>query len=89
MATVVLWPRTSTFTAISSPIIGLLSGVTSWLVATKLRSGEITIVTTGNFFNSLTGDCVSSSMGALTVIALSYLVPNKSPIIDGEELGGV
>jgi Na+/proline symporter len=48
MLSILLWDRASTFVVIVSPIIGLVSGLTSWMVATKVRSGTIDITTTSN-----------------------------------------
>ncbi|KAF2644173.1 urea transporter [Massarina eburnea CBS 473.64] len=81
MAFIVLWDRTSTFAAIVSPIIGLCSGLISWMVVTQIRSGAINIATTGDVYNSLTGDCVSLGMGLVCVIFFSYLVPDKKMLV--------
>ncbi|KUJ16851.1 urea transporter [Mollisia scopiformis] len=80
MACVLLWDRTSTFAVIVSPIIGLVCGLTSWMVATQLRSGVINITTTSNVWSSLTGDCVSLGMGGVRVILFTFLVPNKKKL---------
>ncbi|CZR62502.1 uncharacterized protein PAC_12399 [Phialocephala subalpina] len=63
MACVLLWDRASTFAVIVSPIIGLISGLTSWMMATRMRSGVINITATSNVWSSLTGDYVSLGMG--------------------------
>ncbi|RDW88318.1 urea transporter [Coleophoma cylindrospora] len=81
MVMVVLWDRTSTFAVIVSPMIGLASGLASWMVATKMRSGVINITTTSNAWSSLTGDCVSLGMGGLCVILFTFLVPNKKKLV--------
>lgn len=81
MACVLLWDRTSTFAVIVSPVIGLVSGLTSWMVATKMRSGAINITTTSNVWSSLTGDCVSMGMGAVSILVFSLLVPNKKKLV--------
>lgn len=81
MICILLWDQTSTFAVIVSPIIELVSGLTSWVVATQLRSGTINITTTSNVWNSLTGDCVSLGMGAVCIVAFSLLVPNKTKFI--------
>ncbi|KAF2116040.1 hypothetical protein BDV96DRAFT_686470 [Lophiotrema nucula] len=89
MAFIVLWDKTSTFAANVSPIVGLFSGLISWMVATKVRSGTINITTTGDVYNSLTGDCVSLGMGLVCIVLFSYFVPDKKKsveIIEGEEV---
>jgi urea-proton symporter len=89
MAFIVLWDRTSTFAAITAPLVGLSSGLIAWMVATKVRSGTISIATTGDVYNSLTGDCVSLGMGLVCIILFSYLVPDKKKpvqVIEGEEV---
>ncbi|TVY29499.1 putative urea active transporter [Lachnellula hyalina] len=78
---VLLWDRTSTFAVIVSPTIGLVSGLTSWMVATKLRSGTINITTTSNVWSSLTGDCVSLGMGAVCIVVFSFPVPSKKKLV--------
>ncbi|KAF2808751.1 urea transporter [Mytilinidion resinicola] len=90
MAFIVFWDGTSTFAAIVSPIVGLCSGLISWMVCTKVRSGSITIATTGDVYNSLTGDCVSLGMGLVCIVVLSLLVPDKKTVvletIDGQDV---
>ncbi|TVY37783.1 putative urea active transporter [Lachnellula subtilissima] len=81
MVCILLWDRTSTFAVIVSPIIGLVSGLTSWMVATKLRSGTINITTTSNVWSSLTGDCVSLGMGAVCIVVFSFLIPSKKKLV--------
>jgi hypothetical protein len=91
MAFIVLWDRTSTFAAIVAPIVGLCSGLISWMVTTQVRSGTINILTTGDVYNSLTGDCVSLGMGLICIIAFSYLVPDKKmkvQTIEGQVVEG-
>ncbi|KAH6673691.1 solute symporter family transporter [Halenospora varia] len=88
MASILLWERTSTFAVVVSPIIGLVSGLTSWMVATKMRSGTINITTTSNVWSSLTGDCVSLGMGAVSIVVFSFLVPNKKKFVIVEGIQG-
>jgi urea-proton symporter len=87
MACILLWDRTSTFAVVVSPIIGLVSGLTSWMVATKMRSGTINITTTSNVWSSLTGDCVSLGMGAVSIVVFTLLVLNKKKLVVIEEVG--
>ncbi|KAF3007163.1 urea active transporter [Neopestalotiopsis sp. 37M] len=79
IAAVVLWDRTSTFAAQASPILGLVSGLSAWMVTTKVRSGTINVTTTGDSFNSLAGDCVSLGVGLVSVVLLTFLFPEKRP----------
>jgi Na+/proline symporter len=81
MVCILLWDRTSTFAVIVSPIIGLATGLTSWMVATKMRSGTINITTTSDVWSSLTGDCVSLGMGAVSMVIFTFLVPNKKKLV--------
>jgi Na+/proline symporter len=89
MVCILLWDRTSTFAVIVSPIIGLVSGLTSWMMATKMRSGTINITTTSNVWSSLTGDCVSLGMGAVSIVTFTFLVPNKKKLVVIEATEGV
>lgn len=89
IAAIILWDGTSTFAAQASPILGLASGLTAWMVTTKIRSGAINITTTGDSFNSLAGDCVSLGVGLVSVVVLSFLYPEKRPfVIEGQAPGG-
>jgi urea-proton symporter len=88
MALIVLWDGTSTFAAIVSPLTGLVCGITSWMVATKLRFGVITVETTGDLWNAITGDCVSMDMGLICIVGFSYLVPDKKKFGKTEILEG-
>jgi Na+/proline symporter len=81
MVCVLLWDRTSTFAVIVSPIFGLISGLTSWMLATQLRSGVINVTTTSNVWSSLTGDCVSLGMGGVCIVLFTFLVPNKKKLV--------
>ena len=81
MASILLWDRTSTFAVVVSPIIGLISGLTAWMVSTQMRSGTINITTTSNLWSSLTGDCVSLGMGAVSIAVFTFMVPNKKKLV--------
>jgi len=81
MVCILLWDRTSTFAVIVSPTIGLVSGLTSWMVTTKMRSGTINITTTSNVWSSLTGDCVSLGMGLVSIVIFTFLVPNHKKLV--------
>ncbi|CAK7204873.1 urea permease [Sporothrix eucalyptigena] len=84
MASIVLWDRTSTFAARWSPICALCSGLITWTVTTKVRSGMINVTTLGDAYNSLAADSVALGIGLVTVIAFTLLFPEKKPcIIEG------
>lgn len=90
IAAIVLWNGTSTTAAVWSPIIGLASGLIGWLVATSIRSGSVSVATTGDATNSLVGDCISLGMGGLSVLVLSLLIPNRTTeVVIGEVLDDV
>ncbi|KAH8881060.1 urea transporter, partial [Thozetella sp. PMI_491] len=89
MAAIVLWDRTSTLAAQVSPILALCSGLITWLVCAQLRSGAINITTLGNSYNSLAGDCVALGVGAISIVSLTFLFPEKHPVeLVGVDEGG-
>lgn len=81
MASIVLWDRTSTLAAQVSPILALCCGLIAWMVTTHVRSGEITVTTLGDSYNSLAGDCVSLGVGLVSVVVLSLLFPAQYPVV--------
>ena len=84
MASIVLWDGTSTLAARWSPILALCSGLITWIVTTKARSGVITVTSLGDSYNSLAGDAVALGVGLITVVLLSLIFPDKKPFtIDG------
>ncbi|KAF2096768.1 solute symporter family transporter [Rhizodiscina lignyota] len=86
MACILLWKKTSTVAAVCSPIIGLTSGLIGWMVTTHVRSGSISITTTGDATNSLAGDCISLGMGGCAVVVLSILFPSRTKEVIVTEL---
>jgi len=45
---ILLWKRMSTVAAITAPWVGLVCGLTAWLVTASKRSGSITVASTGD-----------------------------------------
>ncbi|KAL1889023.1 urea permease [Sporothrix stenoceras] len=81
MAAIVLWDKTSTAAARWSPIAGLCSGLITWMVTTKVRSGHINVTTLGDAYNSLAADAVSIGIGLVMVISLTLIFPAKMPFV--------
>lgn len=74
---VLLWSRMSTIAVLFSPWIGFFSGLIAWFVVTKLRSGSISVETTGDATNAVAGNVTSWGTGFLMAVILSLLFPGK------------
>jgi hypothetical protein len=79
---ILMWPRVSTIATIVAPWIALALSLTTWLVCTQLRSGSISVATTGIALNALAGNIVSVVSGPLLTILLTYLFPWKYEATD-------
>lgn len=77
-----MWPRVSTIATIVAPWIALALSLITWLVCTKLRSGNISVATTGIALNALAGNIVSVVSGPLLTLILTYLFPWKYEATD-------
>jgi len=67
----------STLAVVVAPWIGFFSGLVAWFVVTHLRSGEISVATTGDATNAVAGNVTSWGAGFLSSIMLSFIFPNK------------
>ena len=74
---VLLWGRMSTIAACVSPYVGLAAGLAAWFATTSIRSGTITVETSGNATNAVAGNVTSWGTGAASAILLSLLFPKK------------
>ncbi|CAK7212072.1 urea permease [Sporothrix bragantina] len=75
---ILLWPsRMSTPAAIGAPLIAMPLGIMTWLVTTHLRSGVITVATTGDLSNGLAGSATTCGIGAVVAVLFSFLFPYK------------
>ncbi|KAG0647234.1 Urea active transporter [Hyphodiscus hymeniophilus] len=74
---ILLWSRMSTLAVVLSPWIGFFSGLVAWFVVTHLRSGSISVATTGDATNAVAGNITSWGAGFLSSIVLSFMFPKK------------
>ncbi|CAK7198621.1 urea permease [Sporothrix eucalyptigena] len=75
---ILLWPsRMSTPAAIGAPLIAMPLGIMTWLVTTHMRSGEISVATTGDLTNGLAGSATTCGIGAIVAVVFSFLFPYK------------
>lgn len=75
---VLLWPsRMSTPAAIGAPLIAMPLGIMTWLLTTHLRSGVISVATTGDLTNGLAGSATTCGIGAVVAVLFSFLFPYK------------
>ena len=83
---ILLWSRMSTVAVLFSPWIGFFSGLTAWFIVTHLRSGSISVSTTGDATNAVAGNITSWGMGFLMAVVLSLLFPKKFASDDEEHI---
>ncbi|KAI1334671.1 solute symporter family transporter [Xylariaceae sp. FL0016] len=81
---VLLWSRMSTVATLVSPWIGLALGILAWLITTQYRSGEITVLTSGDVTNAVAGNLVSCGTGTIAAFILSFFFPGQSTWQDPE-----
>ncbi|KAF3767301.1 hypothetical protein M406DRAFT_39720 [Cryphonectria parasitica EP155] len=74
---ILLWEPMSSAAAIVSPWVGLGLGMIAWFVVTKLRSGTISVDTTGDVTNAAAGNITSCCAGVISAFVLSYAFPAK------------
>lgn len=77
IALVLTWSRMSTIATVAAPWIGFAFGFTAWLVVTHLRSGSITVATTGIPINAVAGNIASVMTGLIFALVLSFIFPGK------------
>jgi len=69
------WPRVSTVGTVASCWISGALAITTWLVTTYKRSGEITVLTTGIPQNAISGAIVSWLGGLVSAVVLTIIFP--------------
>ncbi|KAH8658413.1 urea transporter [Xylariales sp. PMI_506] len=75
---ILLWPSgMSTVGAIAAPLIAMPLGIMTWLITTHVRSGVISVTTTGDLANSLAGSATTCGIGAIVAVTFSLLFPYK------------
>ena len=94
----ILWRRQSKLAAVLSPVMGLASGLTVWLVTTRVMYGEISMTTTAMQYPALYGTLTSTFTPGIYSIIISYLGPKEEfdwsnflsiqLVTDGEKAGG-
>ncbi|KAL2843242.1 hypothetical protein BJX68DRAFT_270251 [Aspergillus pseudodeflectus] len=78
LAFVVLFPKwVSTPGAIAAPLIAMPLGFVAWFVTTHIRSGVISVATTGGETNALAGSSTTCGLGAILVLVLSWVFPSR------------
>lgn len=81
-----LWSDQSWAAATFAPIIGFICSVTSWLVRTKIKFGELTVNTTGHNDPMLVGNIVSLLAPVVIIPLLTYLPPFKPQKYDWQSM---
>lgn len=74
---ILLWEPMSSAAALISPWVGTALGLVAWFVVTKLRSGSVTVETTGDVTNAVAGNVTSCCTGVIMAFILAYLAPAK------------
>ena len=83
---VLLWSRMSTAATLAAPWLGFGGGLIAWFVVTSKRSGEISVLTTGDVTNAVAGNITSWALGGLSAFILSILFPRKFASTDQEAI---
>ncbi|KHN95585.1 sodium/proline symporter [Metarhizium album ARSEF 1941] len=73
----ILWKRQSKLAAVSSPILGMATGVGVWLGSASALYGEISVATTGQTLPCVYGTVASALSPALYSISLTILRPEN------------
>lgn len=73
----ILWKKTNKRAATAAAIVGLASGVTSWLLSAFFLFGDITITTTGNLLPLLIGNTTSITVSLTITILGSMIRPDN------------
>lgn len=77
IALTVSWKKTNKNAVIMGSILGLAAGICSWITATWLLYGHLSIATTGETTPLLIGNVLSISVGATVVVVGSLLKPQN------------
>ncbi len=73
----ILWKKTNRIAATCGAIVGLVCGVTAWLITTNYMFDEISLVSTGNQIPLLYGNIVSILTGLFITILGSIIKPEN------------
>jgi len=76
VAYTITWSKQSAVAAVSAALIGVVSGLTAWLVAANALHGEITIKSTGENYPMLAGNLVSLIVSGLVATVVSLVKPD-------------
>ncbi len=77
VAFLLLWNKANAKGAMTGAIAGMLLGITTWLVVTKVEYGRVTLDTTGRNAPMLAGNLVSILSGGAIHAIMSYLSPQN------------
>ncbi|MDW0282625.1 MAG: sodium/solute symporter [Nitrososphaeraceae archaeon] len=72
----VIWKKTNKVGAIAGCLVGLVSGISVWIMSAYILYGEVSISSTGEDIPLLFGNITSISVGAALVIVISVIRPN-------------
>ncbi|CAI5528189.1 unnamed protein product [Closterium sp. Naga37s-1] len=77
IANVILWKKANGFGAIAGCLIGMVAGITSWLVVAKVQFGVLDLDSTGANSSTLTGNLVSIITGGTVHAICSFIKPDN------------
>ena len=72
-----LWAKTNRYAATAGAVVGLIVGVSSWLVSAALMYGDITVSTTGHMVPLLLGNVFSITTSLVITVTGSVLIPER------------
>ena len=73
----ITWAGQSTAGAISGCLVGLIAGLTAWLVTAYQYFGEITIASTGEEYSTLAGNLAAILTGLIVTVVVSLIKPQN------------
>jgi SSS family transporter len=72
----VIWKKTNKVGAIAGCLVGLVSGISVWIMSAYILYGEVSISSTGEDIPLLFGNITSISVGAALAIVISFIRQN-------------
>ena len=97
MPLTVLWSRQSRVAAIAAPILGLVSGLATWLATAYAYGGEVSVSSSGEILPCLFGTVTSAFVPVVATLVLSLIFPtmpfawsnfNAIEIVDDDDSSG-
>lgn len=73
----IVWTGQTRAGATSGAIVGLIAGITAWLVTAHQLYGPLTVITTGLNYPTLAGNLAAVLTGLIVTVSVSLLAPDR------------